>query len=70
MTMNWRDLNKSLPQMPEETVRDLLQNELVAGRRPTVVVRLHQRLTALRALRERNELLAQLRGDLTSMPAP
>jgi hypothetical protein len=60
MTMNWRDLNKKLPELSEAAVQQLLQDELVGMRRGTVVVRLHQRFTALRASRERDELLALL----------
>ena len=60
MTLNWRELNQQLPQMAEQDIKALLDAELVGDRRSTVVVRLHQRLTALRASRERAELLAQL----------
>ena len=60
MTMNWRDLNKKLPELSETAVQQLLQDELVGMRRGTVVVRLHQRFTSLRATRERDELLAVL----------
>jgi len=62
MTMNWRDLNKKLPELSESAVEQLLQDELVGMRRGTVVVRLHQRFTSLRATRERDELLATLRA--------
>lgn len=57
MTLNWRDLNKKLPEMSEKDVHKLLIDELDGARRVTVVVRLHQRFTALRATRERNALL-------------
>jgi hypothetical protein len=60
MTMNWRDLNKKLPELSEAAVQQLLQDEMVGMRRSTVVVRLHQRFTSLRATRERDELLALL----------
>ena len=60
MTMNWRTLNKKLPAMTEATVQQLLQEEMEGMRRGTVVVRLHQRFTALRATRERDELLNAL----------
>jgi len=64
MTMNWRDLNKKLPSLSEAEVQHLLLDELNSlhgMHRGTVVVRLHQRFTALRATRERDELLAALR---------
>jgi hypothetical protein len=64
MTLNWRDLNKKLPSLSEAEVQHLLLDELNSlhgMHRGTVVVRLHQRFTALRATRERDELLAALR---------
>ena len=67
MTMNWRDLNKKLPELSESAVERLLHEELVGMRRGTVVVRLHQRFTALRASRERDELLALLTA---AQPSP
>ena len=67
MTMNWRDLNKKLPELSEAAVQQLLQDELVGTRRGTVVVRLHQRFTSLRATRERDELLATLNA---AQPSP
>ena len=78
MTLNWRDLNKKLPSLSEAEVQHLLLDELNSlhgMHRGTVVVRLHQRFTALRATRERDELLAALRvkvaaPDLTSPAAP
>lgn len=60
MTLNWRDLNQQLSKMTEQDIKRLLDAELDGDRRSTVVVRLHQRYTALRATRERAELLAQL----------
>jgi hypothetical protein len=67
MTMNWRDLNKKLPELSEAAVQQLLQDELVGMRRSTVVVRLHQRFTSLRATRERDELLVLLNA---AQPSP
>jgi len=67
MTLNWRDLNKKLPSLSEAAVQQLLPDELVGMRRSTVVVRLHQRLTSLRATRERDELLAVLNA---AQPSP
>ena len=66
MTMNWRDLNKKLPELSEAAVQQLLQDEMVGMRRGTVVVRLHQRFTSLRATRERDELLATLSAERPS----
>lgn len=60
MTLNWRDLNKKLPSLSEKEVHKLLVDEMDGARRVTVVIRLHQRFTALRATREREELLADI----------
>jgi len=55
--MNWRDLNKILPTLDEDTVRRMLEDERKGEQRVTVLVRLHQRYTILRAARERMEIL-------------
>jgi len=59
--MNWRDLNRILPTLDEDTVRRMLEDERRGEQRVTVLVRLHQRYTILRAARERTEIL----GDTT-----
>jgi hypothetical protein len=59
--MNWRDLNKVLPTLDEDTVKRMLEDERKGEQRVTVLVRLHQRYTILRAARERMEIL----GDAT-----
>lgn len=57
--LSWRALNDRLPDLTEEQVLELLRAE--KRRRPaprsTVLTRLHQRFTALRAARERKELV-------------
>ncbi|CAB4241992.1 hypothetical protein UFOVP86_6 [uncultured Caudovirales phage] len=55
--MNWRDLNKVLPTLDEDTVKRMLEDERKGEQRVTVLVRLHQRYTILRAARERMEIL-------------
>ena len=55
--MNWRDLNKILPTLDEDTVKRMLEDERKGEQRVTVLVRLHQRYTILRAARERMEIL-------------
>ena len=55
--MNWRDLNKVLPTLDEDTVKRMLEDERRGEQRVTVLVRLHQRYTILRAARERMEIL-------------
>jgi hypothetical protein len=55
--MNWREINKALPDLDEDTVWRLLEDERKGEQRVTVLVRLHQRYTMLRAARERMEIL-------------
>lgn len=59
MTYTWRKLNKELALLPEEKVWELLQAELVGQKRLAILERLHQRYTALRAARERIEIMKQ-----------
>ena len=56
--LNWRSLNEQLPALTEDEVKALLAQECGGMRRATIMVRLHQRYTALRASRERQELLS------------
>jgi hypothetical protein len=56
--LNWRNLNQQLPSLTEDEVKALLAQECDGMRRATIMVRLHQRYTALRASRERQELLS------------
>ena len=55
--MNWREINKALPDLDEDAVLRLLDEERKGEQRVTVLVRLHQRYTMLRAARERTEIL-------------
>jgi hypothetical protein len=57
--LSWRKLNDQLSTMPEQQVLDLLNEERRNGKRVTVLERLHQRYTTLRAARERAELLKE-----------
>ncbi len=57
--MNWRELNQKLNLLTEKQVWTLLQDEMIGAKRVTVIQRLHQRFTMLRAARERVELLKQ-----------
>lgn len=61
MTYTWRKLNKELALLTEEKVWELLQAELVGQKRLAILERLHQRYTALRAARERIEIMRQAR---------
>ncbi len=55
--MNWRELNDVLNGLDEQKILTLLKEERITRRRVTVMTRLHQRYTILRAARERRELL-------------
>lgn len=62
MQTNWRKLNKELALLSEEQVLALLNEERASRRRLSILERLHQRYTTLRAARERMELLKEARA--------
>ena len=57
--LSWRKLNDQLSTMTEQQVLDMLNDERQNGKRVTVLERLHQRYTTLRAARERVEILKE-----------
>lgn len=57
--MNWRELNQKINLLTEEQVLQMLNNERTGARRVTMLQRLHQRYTMLRAARERVEILKE-----------
>ena len=57
--MNWRELTQRLNLLTEEQVLQLLNEERIGARRVTILQRLHQRYTMLRAARERVEILKE-----------
>ena len=57
MTHTWREINRRLPDLDEDAVLRLLDEERKGEQRVTVLIRLHQRYTMLRAARERMEIL-------------
>lgn len=57
---SYRALTRRLNAMSEDEVKATLLAELDGERRVTVVERLHQRFTALRATRERLELMQEI----------
>ena len=59
--MNWFELNAVLPLKDERQVQALLNEEVKVHKRPTFIVRIHQRFTMLRAQRERQELLEMIK---------
>ena len=60
---SWRSLNRRLNAMTEDEVKEALVAERATERRVTVVERLHQRFTALRATRERLELMMEVQHE-------
>ena len=60
---SWRSLNRRLNAMTEDELKDALLAEMDGERRVTVVERLHQRFTALRATRERLELMTEVQRE-------
>ena len=59
--MNWFELNAVLPLKDESQVMKMLDEEVKIYKRPTFIVRIHQRYTMLRAQRERKELLERIK---------
>ena len=57
MRHNWREINRMLPDLDENTIKKMLDEERVGEQRQSVLIRLHQRYTMLRAARERMEIL-------------
>ncbi len=60
--MNWRQLNATLNDMSEAEVKQMLTDEVAGPQRVTFIERLHQRYCALRASRERVELMALVKS--------
>jgi len=67
---SWRSLNRRLNAMTEDEVKAALDAELVGDRRVTVVERLHQRFSALRATRERLQLMSEVQHAHAVQPLP
>ncbi len=61
MEITWRKLNAELKTLDEAKVLEMLNLERKFGKRVSVLERLHQRYTALRASRERIEILQEAR---------
>ena len=60
--MTWRQLNATLNDMSEAEVKQMLADEVAGSQRVTFIERLHQRYCALRATRERAELMALVKS--------
>lgn len=61
MEITWRKLNAELKTLDEAKVLEMLLAEQRSAKRVSVLERLHQRYTALRASRERIEILQEAR---------
>lgn len=68
--LSWRAINRRLRTMTEDELRSMIDAEVVGQRRVFVAERLHQRLSAVRAARERQELMEQLNENTDGNPAP
>jgi len=55
----WHSMVKTLSQKTEAEVKAMLDAEVDGKRRATILRRLHQRYSSLRAARERRELLGE-----------
>ena len=64
--MNWRELNEVINGFTEQEVWNLLADERRNARRSTVLIRLQQRFTTLRMMRERAELIGELNESARS----
>ncbi len=63
---NWHTLNSLLTQLREDQVKELLDYEFDHQRRKMMLLRLHQRYSTLRNLRERKELFGEDNVDETA----
>ena len=59
--LSWRSLNDVLTQMTEDELLLMLKEEQTGERRASVLQRLHQRYTMVRAARERIEIMKDAR---------
>ena len=62
MQTNWRKLNKEINALTEEQVLEMLNAERAGRKRVSILERLHQRYTVLRAARERIEILKEAKA--------
>ena len=60
---NWRDMNKVIGAFNEQQIKLMLDYEMEHKRRIIMVTRLHARFSAMRAKRERDELVKMLDTD-------
>jgi predicted transposase YdaD len=60
--LSWQEINDTVCALSETQLVALMEQEMTGAKRTTVLVRLHQRYTRVRAARERQEMLATLTG--------
>ena len=61
--MNSRELMAKLRDFSEEELWELIEKEMQGARRWTIIERLHMRVCALRATRERLDLMKRFSGQ-------
>jgi len=59
LKLNWRNLNENINNFSEDELKQMIYDELQDRKRSSILERLHQRFTVVRANRERLEILAQ-----------
>jgi len=57
MKLTWRDMIRVINHKTEEELREMIVQEFETFKRPTILIRLHQKFTMVRAQREREELI-------------
>lgn len=62
MKLTWRDMHRIINHKTEDELREMIVQEFETHKRPTILIRLHQKFTVLRAQREREELVG-VRSD-------
>lgn len=62
MKLTWRDMHRVINHKTEEELREMIVQEFETYKRPTILIRLHQKFTMVRAQREREELIG-VRSD-------
>jgi hypothetical protein len=58
--VSWQTIAVKLPDYDEATLERMLNEEVRVYKRPAIARRLHQRLSKLRVMRERAEIMARL----------
>jgi hypothetical protein len=59
----WQTIAVKLPHYDEPTLERMLAEEITTYKRVAIAQRLHQRLSKLRTLRERKDIVAQIKNE-------